>query len=555
MVFVLLVWVLGLLLIVPAGIAMRKLLGGSSLGPFTDDFFEVFTLGLFAHLSVCMTLSIVLPMNVFSLALSVLFSLVCAYYAKFKFKDYWVSWQSFCAQRSTWQIIFLCAAILLALIWSVSIERDNGMNSIYHLQTLLWNNEYPVVPGLANLNSRLGYNHSLLVFESLLQVPFQSFTIADDFNGLLFLVFSVYLSRGFMEPEFRHRLALIPLLPLGFIFIATATPELLVAVYIAYLLIYLLESKGNTGNKLSYQFILIVLTVVMVITVKLSALSLASCGITAAIIYRKDIDISRIVLLAGFIAAICFPWLARYQILTGYLIYPFYQLDFFNSDWKMPMSILSYEQHINTIVAKTSGFSASDDWNIEGKGFLFWFVPWLKGKSVGYLAVLGLFVSNLFFSIWGVFRNNLRTSVLLWVSWIISISVVFWFVQSPNMRYVIGYGWATLAVLYLLVSQEFPLKVLNKWMPHLACVVMMSFAIFAIASKKYAINFITQAPYHQPDIIMVQTGRMKIAIPVKPEIGCWNTPLPCSDTLFTNLEPRGATLRDGFRIVSKPTNE
>jgi hypothetical protein len=201
-----------------------------------------------------------------------------------------------------------------------------------------------------------------------------------------------------------------------------------------YVIIGLLEKEIYIKKNEEIAFVILSLTVVLVVTIKLSALSLVLFGAYGLWVYRKNITVKSLLWVLGASIFIALPWLIRFKVMTGYLVYPFYQIDFFNDDWKMPTAIPAWEQHINTFVARTSGFGLNDDWSIEGKGFLFWFVPWLKGKSVGYLAALGLFVINFGLSIYLVINSKTRKAVISFVSLIISISVLFWFAVHDSCR-------------------------------------------------------------------------------------------------------------------------
>jgi hypothetical protein len=56
--------------------------------------------------------------------------------------------------------------LLLLVSWFGlgSSEHDHFDTGLYYLTTIRWAQDYPVVPGLANLHTRLGFNQSLFLF-------------------------------------------------------------------------------------------------------------------------------------------------------------------------------------------------------------------------------------------------------------------------------------------------------------------------------------------------------------------------------------------------------
>jgi hypothetical protein len=82
--------------------------------------------------------------------------------------------------------------LLLAALWVANLslgELSNYDSAIYHMQAVKWAEAYPAVPGVGNLNGRLAFNNSNLLFDALLSAgPWQgrSNHLA---NGLLVLMF------------------------------------------------------------------------------------------------------------------------------------------------------------------------------------------------------------------------------------------------------------------------------------------------------------------------------------------------------------------------------
>jgi hypothetical protein len=71
------------------------------------------------------------------------------------------------------------------------------------------------------------------------------------------------------------------------------------------------------------------------VTLKLATFPIAIIGIIALYRNNKNLVLTvRNLLVSGI--ALILPWLIRNVILTGYIIYPMENFDFFNFDWEVP---------------------------------------------------------------------------------------------------------------------------------------------------------------------------------------------------------------------------
>lgn len=87
-----------------------------------------------------------------------------------------VFWRTVAGQILDWfrRSSLLAIVLLLLLLLTVSLfglgpaEHGHYDTGLYYLNTIRWAQAYPVVPGLANLHSRLGYNQSLFLLLAFL---------------------------------------------------------------------------------------------------------------------------------------------------------------------------------------------------------------------------------------------------------------------------------------------------------------------------------------------------------------------------------------------------
>ncbi len=237
----------------------------------------------------------------------------------------------------------LSVLVMVTILSSASLHPANPDTAIYHAQAIRWSEQYGVVPGLGNLHSRFAYNSNWLIGTAIFSFAFlkvQSFRLL---TSAFFLLVSVcwlgrvncYLQRR-AEPS--DTLAVL-LLPISFAVlgsqISSSGTDLPVTLLIWVLAIEWMKviEEGETAFSLKDLFLFAL--AVFAITVKLSALPLL---LLAIVVWRWALkDGKRLAFLLVLAAsAVLAPWVARTAVLSGYLIYPLYQLDLLRVDWKMP---------------------------------------------------------------------------------------------------------------------------------------------------------------------------------------------------------------------------
>ena len=225
---------------------------------------------------------------------------------------------------------------------------------LYHLSSIRWISLYPIIPGLANLHDRLGFNSSYFIFQSMLDVGIWTQRSHHLASGLLLLVvlleigFSVYkliVKRPISFYDLMRILLLAPVIDQCFSQASTTSPDLaiyVIGVLISIRLCRLLFSEHTLESKtLDVSFIMILSAVG--ITIKLSFLAMAffsSLVAVGTLTYRaakQNDQITRstkLIAPAILVVLILFPWMTRNVILTGYPIYPITLLSF-HVDWKV----------------------------------------------------------------------------------------------------------------------------------------------------------------------------------------------------------------------------
>ena len=100
------------------------------------------------------------------------------------------------------------------------------------------------------------------------------------------------------------------------------------------------------GNKIDYKYYIdLCLMCVFAVSIKLSAAMIVLLALVPAarLIREKKWNEIGVYMIYGVIMIL--PFLVRNVIISGYLIYPYPELDLFHLDWKMPAYTLVYDRN------------------------------------------------------------------------------------------------------------------------------------------------------------------------------------------------------------------
>ena len=231
------------------------------------------------------------------------------------------------------------------------IHYDTGL---YHAQSIRWIEEYGVVKGLGNLHCRLAYNSSSFVLSALYSMAFlggQSYHCAAGW--LAFLLAKVCIEVIGMQgkgtirygrlraSDFAKVMGIYYLVNIFDEMISPASDYFMVLLAF-YLIIRWLELlEENVQSALPYAMLSVL--GVFLMTVKLSAALILLLVIYPAyyLVKRKSWrEIAKYIIL-GFVTVL--PFIIRNILLSGWLVYPFTQIDLFDVLWKIPKGVADYD--------------------------------------------------------------------------------------------------------------------------------------------------------------------------------------------------------------------
>lgn len=415
--------------------------------------------------------SIIYKVGILALAILLLFTLfaVLILYAKDRNKN-WVSHISKIKELPTFKWVLISFSVLIFLVWTCgAIEHPD--TSLYHIQAIKWIEKYGVVPGLGNLHNRFAYNSAFMCLQALFSFSWiLGSSGLHSVNGFVCLLFFLYAVLSFDYGKDKLllsdfiRISIIIFIGLSTEYISSPGTDLFPMLCILYLCAKwcsVTESDNYQKTSLSnveYRYAFLCMIAVFAMTIKLSVAVFALLSIYPIIVFVKKKNIMAIIAHVFFAFIIVLPWILRNIIISGYLIYPYPQIDLFNVDWKMPASVAIYDSMEITVWGRTTrdvtsvhdGFSSwIDSWFFYNSNI----IVWLSFISIIFVTVY--FINEKFANKFSHKRYILpketpARSVLFpeFILFCISVSeIIFWFLSAPLYRY--GLAFLLIPICYM----------------------------------------------------------------------------------------------------------
>ncbi|MFT3885298.1 MAG: hypothetical protein QM724_07670 [Flavobacteriales bacterium] len=445
--------------------------------------------------------------------------------------------------------------VLIALVKSASPSEivDEGG---YYLPYIRWIERFPLVPGIANIEDRMGFNSAFHMASALFGSAWCVPGGAYDLNGLLLVVVGTWFLGG-VEAVVRHRFTASAVLrTFGLFFLmrnVLTTPaadlsNMLFGEVVLMLLMQRIERR-NVLRADGGPYILLVYAL-FVTTIKFSSLLLLLVPaylIMRALLVRMPV---RWPLVIGLAVVLLVPWLVRSYQLSGYLVYPLYQVDSFAPDWKVPRSIAVRQYHYVSEFAKTNA-KPEESVALAKRRLSEWVPDWFarenafnKGMALAIvLATIGMLIG----SIWRSRRGlpDVDRSFFVLLLWVL---LAVWFLKNPAFRF--GWAWAIVFVAFAFHA-FFSLLHAERWGRVLA---LGLFGVFLLQSVAKTMlegrsvimrHAVLPEPTASPDFPEEKWHGHPVRVT---DLFCWGAAPPCipADRL-ERIAPRGLRITDGFR--------
>lgn len=280
----------------------------------------------------------------------------------------------------------LAAGLVLTLLFAYGSSRgylhyDTGL---YHAQSIRWIEEYGVVPGLANLHSRFGYNSAAFSLCALFGGAGLTQRPMHCVQGFFALLCAIKCGGLFhLARKGERRVRPSDFLYVGCIFYLVAVFRDLIspasdyfAMLLAFFVLMNWMELWERGEKAVFPYALLAEGLVYAATVKLSAAVLLLLALYPGVMLIRDRKWKQIGfwVLAG--VGIAFPYVARNVLISGWPFYPFTLFDFFDVDWKLSKGYADNDANEIRAYAKEIYDAANRD-----QPFWVWFPHWFFSQA------------------------------------------------------------------------------------------------------------------------------------------------------------------------------
>ncbi len=483
-------------------------------------------------------------------------------------------WRTVAAVARDWIRVsnLLVASLLLFLLFTVSwfglgpFEHNHYDTGLYYLNAIQWARDFPVVPGLANLHSRLGFNQSLFLFVAFLtKVSNLGLGRACQVVNPIVVFVSGWavldrLKLNLTQPKARRlRLyAVLLLCPLFFlathIWMSAPTSDISAAAFAlpgAVAAFCCLEAifEKNRSEAINWLLLLAMLgSTIMKLKLSYAVLGGAAVGVAAfAFVFIWRREFLRVWIRAAVLAAIMvIPWAVRGVVLSGYAFYPS-TLIRFHTDWAIPSKQANSDRDWIYSWAK---FPDKTPQEVLGNNA--WFGPWVERNAKDsenvflFLLMTAGLLSAFLSAIFPANREQRLLAILLMVP--STVALIFWFKTAPDPRFAYGtlllFGvngfYAAIAVLSDLSMIRAGICTCLFTLAYLSPIFKNQWPYINVLEKNFPQGF----PKVQLDFHITKSG-LQVGVPRRIQI--WNAGLVVTPYFNPNLALRGHGLRDGFR--------
>ena len=458
----------------------------------------------------------------------------------------------------------LLALLLLCLLWmsNRALEMPDASDTGFRdMQAVMWIASHPVVPGLNNLFASLAYNHSVYLYDALLDVSIWSGRAQHIATGLLVMAYLVYPLDSAIKlwrirdgngPRWSWIFAVLTI-PYVFYYTVgrgglshflTDTPvDLIGFLLVIYTLDYL-QCGGALDKQDDYLLSRIAILVIVGLTIKFTfvpfGMSIALLVFVTWLLRRaRSKEATSIVGMITPVAllALCaiVPWMIRGVLTSGYVAYP---LSFgrVEVEWAEPVELIEYRQE--RLATNTRRRYGDSD---EVLSSWAWVGPWLQKISAdvaNFALPVGITVLALAVCAAAWRRqpsHGFRQLSFVWIFLPIAFTLATWFLTFPNIKYVRFVLWssASLAVLTAVcVRGHVHWRAGIRGTFLVLCVSLLWGLHLVLAQGTYPLLLAPPGGFHDhplPPVKVVETDSgLLLNVPNSHIPQCWQIPLPCT---------------------------
>ena len=462
----------------------------------------------------------------------------------------------------SWEgVLYLSIVLLFAFAASRGIFHTD--TNIYHAQAIHWYEEMGIVKGQGNLQWHFAYNSSgfaLAALFSLSFLGFQSFHCTTGYIAALFCIWALY----YMRDCFSHKSHVTDMCCIAILFYALVNltgfmspASDYVTMFFALYLIARWAQEIESGKNDITAYALLSVLAVFLCTLKLSAGPIVLLAIYPAIylIKEKRLKSISLYLLLGIITLM--PFLIRNAIISGWLLYPFPELDFFHVDWKVPERFVLIDSAQIKVWGKCLYDITLVDIPMKEWIPIWWSAQERYAQMLIYCNLLAICLDVVILLHCLVKKEKVNYNLIL-LNTVVAVCSVAWFVLAPFIRYGLSF---LLATPMLAVGMWFHKKERSLYQLVSGGIVLLMFFMGSSYWEHYFTDdmvflkhnltepyYFIQKDYDSTDLQEIDMNGITIYAPIEGEVsGYYNFPTTTYPQMIPDVELRGDSLKDGFR--------
>jgi hypothetical protein len=519
--------------------------------------FHCLITGLIVLTSIAQWIVLIFPLTAVSLFFILLPCFLCTIFRRKRIREILFQYVNCKWWRNTWFVMSLICFSIMILVLNAGPTMMDDTDS-YHIQMIKWIQEYGSVPGIANLHLRFGFNTSWFTSIGLFSYPVAGLNSYLALNGLLSIWFCYFMLQKIFILSYDGKFNGFSNLWIG----------LLVLLSLCFLNWPMIRGSSCNAN---YDFISTCCVIVLFVdlfdtqreppvewliwplylfTVRIMNFPLLILSLVYIFRIMKPLSVKNLLLIILCGGFIIFPFLIRDIILSGYLIFPVYQLDLFSFDWKADkmklVEISNYIKYFNRVNPMYQSMTITEKMNFPN-----WIPEWYKYLfRIDKLILTFSFIGYLYL----LFSIKNKKDILFRIFFFTMIcQLISWFFIGPDPRFAYGpllFGLFA-AINHLPRIKEF----WNGFAKYPVLVISFLVLIYGfskiVRDDEYR-NFLTPRRLPVPAVRTIKVGDVQMYIPEKilnnwnPR--CYDVELPCLYKQDPRLEARGKRIEDGFRL-------
>lgn len=453
--------------------------------------------------------------------------------------------------------ILILMGIIILYTGLLSITKIQHYDTaLYHTQAIKWINLFPAIPGLGAIHDRFAMNNQIFLTAALFTYHEILLDPIYPLSGFFLIIFMMRVILSTIQ-AFREKNSFK--FTFNFLFAAaflsydamhaqSASPDTIIAILIFFVIHSVLKFIPSKPNEQS-------LIALFLICFILPTIKISTAPVLLLLLLITPLDIKHLLIAITGGLFIFIPFTARNVILSGYMIYPIYQIDLFSFDWKIPKEVA---QSLTLTIKSWAKIPRVNAHTVSLLKFSEWMPNWWGRMD----RLMKIIIAGNLFSILNagilMYKKKIRYSL---VSSFFFLCAIFWFFSAPEPRFAWGFlissaiftyffllspffdrYFKTLALTLIIITLPLTLRILALpgWIHY------VHYSEYNSSASVYLLErLFYPTPITKPEIKIETVNGIKYFIPVKTD-QCYNAPLPCVPGTSPSVFPRGPELKNGF---------